>query len=194
MPRSRLEREYVLNALLATFIRAIRVGVVNPAHSAVVLAHYDRLGSGFDTNIKVIIDFLRDLGMFRGQGQTVVEVVTRALEEVRHTNTWSIFIILTIGQAFCLFLDDAVHTDEHAVALARALNSCFVIRGAQLAIIKRLESECVVEVHTRSISWVIERLSAYNIATNNMAKKTLLFFRVFQQLLSPVDSRDALKM
>lgn len=82
MPRTRLEREYVLNSLLATFIRAIRVGVVNPLHSAVVLAHYDRLGSGFDTNIKVVIDFLRDLGMFRSEGQVVAEVVGRALQEV----------------------------------------------------------------------------------------------------------------
>ena len=95
MPRSRLEREYILNALLATFIRAIRVGVVNPTHSAVVLAHYDRLGSGFDTNIKVIIDFLRDVGMFRGQGHIVAEVVIRALQEVRP------FISRMFGQSEC---------------------------------------------------------------------------------------------
>jgi hypothetical protein len=102
MPRSRLEREYVLNALLATFIRAIRVGVINTTHSAIVLAHYDHLGSGFDTNIKVVIDFLRDLGMFRGQGHIVAEVVTRALQEVRISKP------TTCGYSECCF-------DRHSV-------------------------------------------------------------------------------
>lgn len=82
LPRSRLEREYILNALLATFIRAIRIGVLNPSHGAVVLAHYDRLGSGFDTNIKIVVDFLRDLGMFKAQGRVVASVIVQALEEV----------------------------------------------------------------------------------------------------------------
>jgi hypothetical protein len=72
----------MLNALLATFIRAIRVDALNPSHGAVVLAQYDRLGSGFDINIKVIVDFLRDLGMFKAQGRVVAAVIVQALQEV----------------------------------------------------------------------------------------------------------------
>jgi cohesin complex subunit SA-1/2 len=86
-----------------------------------------------------------------------------------------------------------VHTDELALALARALNACFVVRGAQLAVIRRLDSEHVVDVHTSSISWVIDRLSA-NGSTSKKGKRAVLFFRLLQQLLSTVDSRDALKM
>jgi cohesin complex subunit SA-1/2 len=80
------------------------------------------------------------------------------------------------------------------VGLARALNSCFAIRGAQLVVIKRLESERLVEVHINSISWIVERLSGHDVSTNRMAKRSLLFFRMLQQLLSTVDSRDVLKM
>ena len=94
-----------------------------------------------------------------------------------------------------LFLDGHVHVEEHAVALARALASCFVVRGAQLSVIKRLESEHVVEVHTNSISWIVKRISTYeNNKNNKMRTKALLFFRTLQQLLVTVDSRDALKM
>lgn len=56
--------------------------MLNPSHGAVVLAHFDRLGSGFDATIKVIIDFLRDIGMFQGQGEVVADVIVRALQEV----------------------------------------------------------------------------------------------------------------
>lgn len=83
-----------------------------------------------------------------------------------------------------------MHTDEHAVALARALGACFVVRGAQLSVIKRLESDHVVEVHISSISWIVERLAS----TSKGMKKKLLLFRLLQQLLSTLDSRDALKM
>lgn len=83
LSRTRLEREYVLNSLLATFIRALRVGVLNAGHCAVVLAQYGRFGMGFDSTIKVVIEFLRDLGMFKEQGQLVFEIIVRAMQEVK---------------------------------------------------------------------------------------------------------------
>jgi cohesin complex subunit SA-1/2 len=63
-------------------------------------------------------------------------------------------------------MDDLVHVDEHVVALARTLSSCFVVRGAQLSVIKRLESEHVVEVHTSSISWIVKRIATYENSKN----------------------------
>ncbi|KIJ37056.1 hypothetical protein M422DRAFT_61048 [Sphaerobolus stellatus SS14] len=178
LPRSRLEREYILNALLAAFIRAIRVGVLNPSHSAVVLAHYGHLGSGFDATIKVVIDFLRDIGMFQGEGKTVSEILVRTLQE-----------------SFEMSLDGSRDSNEHTVALARALTSCFVIRGAQLSVIKRLDGEHVVVVHLNSISWIVKKLAAYEATQNKkMIRRALHFFRALQQMLSTVESRDALKI
>jgi len=95
-----------------------------------------------------------------------------------------------------LFLDGLVDYEDHTIALARALSSCFSLRGAQLAIIKRLDSEHVVNIHVSSISWIVKRLATYETAKNKkMAKKTLMFFRVLQQLVAvSMESRDALKM
>ena len=94
-----------------------------------------------------------------------------------------------------LFMDDQVHVEEHAIALARALAPCLVVRGAQLFVIKRLESEHVVDIHTSSISWIVKRILTYqNNKNKKMRAKAVLFFRTLQPLLVSVTSRDALKM
>lgn len=67
---------------ISTFLRAIRAGAVHVRHSAVLLAHYGRLGPAFDLCTKVIIDTLREEGMYRENGDIVVEIVTQALKEV----------------------------------------------------------------------------------------------------------------
>jgi cohesin complex subunit SA-1/2 len=86
-------------------------------------------------------------------------------------------------------------TEEHTVALAKALLSSFVIRGAHLSITRRLASEHVVEIHKILISWVLKRIAAYD-KNNNKAKRAtaLAFFRALIQLLATIQSRDALKM
>jgi len=68
---------------ISTFLRAIRAGAVHVRHGAVLLAHYGRLGPAFDLCTKVIIDSLREEGMYRENGDIVVEVVTQTLKEVR---------------------------------------------------------------------------------------------------------------
>lgn len=83
LTRSRLEQEYVFMGMISTFLRAIRAGAVHVRHGAVLLAHYGRLGPAFDLCTKVIIDSLREEGMYRENGDIVVEVVTQALKEVR---------------------------------------------------------------------------------------------------------------
>lgn len=94
-----------------------------------------------------------------------------------------------------MFLDDVIHEDDHTVALAKALASCFVIRGAQLSVVKRLQSQYVVGVHLSSISWIIKRLANYAANNNNkMVKKGVLFFRSLQHLVSTIESRDVLQM
>lgn len=92
-------------------------------------------------------------------------------------------------------MDDVVHTDDHTVALARAFTACFVIRGAQLSIVKRLETEHIVNIHKSCISWIIKRCAGYDAVKNRkLLRHAVLFFRSLQQLLSTVESRDALAM
>ncbi|KAG0699163.1 hypothetical protein DFH29DRAFT_1070800 [Suillus ampliporus] len=178
LTRIRLEQEYVFMGTISTFLRAIRAGAVHVRHSAVLLAHYGRLGPAFDLCTKVIIDSLREEGMYRENGDLVVNVVTQALKE-----------------SFTLVLDSIVRGEERVVALAKQLGQSFMIRGAQLSIIKKLDSQYIVQTHTNLLTWIVKRIGTYEAAKNKKARKTaILFFKVLQPLLAAVDSRDALKI
>ena len=81
--RTLLEEEYLFMDVMSTFLRAIRAGAIHIRHGATLIAHYGRLGPAFDVCSKVIVDVLRDEGMANNNGEIVVSVLTRALEEVR---------------------------------------------------------------------------------------------------------------
>ena len=80
--RSQLEKEYVFIGVVTTFLRAIRAGVIHFRHAATVLAHHGRLGPTFDLCSKVIIEILREEGMYKDNGEIVVAVVCQAIQEV----------------------------------------------------------------------------------------------------------------
>ena len=80
--RAQLEKEYVFIGVVTTFLRAIRAGVIHFRHAATILAHHGRLGPTFDLCSKVIIEILREEGMYKNNGETVVAVVCQALQEV----------------------------------------------------------------------------------------------------------------
>lgn len=67
---------------MSTFLRAIRAGAIHVRHGAILLAHYGRLGPSFDLCTKIIVEILREAGMFNDDGDLVVLVVTQALQEV----------------------------------------------------------------------------------------------------------------
>lgn len=69
--------------VISTFLRAIRAGAINVRHGAVLLAHYGRLGWTFDECSKVMVDVLREEGMYNQNPDTLVAVVSQAISEVR---------------------------------------------------------------------------------------------------------------
>lgn len=102
---------------------------------------------------------------------------------------------LTGSQAFTLVLDSYVADETNTVALAKLLASSFSIRGAQLSIVRRIESQYIVQVHTTLLTWIGKRLAAYEKNNNKRSRKTaILFFKALTPLLTPLDSREALKM
>ncbi|KAI0752734.1 hypothetical protein C8Q80DRAFT_1248983 [Daedaleopsis nitida] len=174
--RSQLEKEYVFIGVVTTFLRAIRAGVIHFRHAASVLAHYGRLGPTFDLCSKVIVEILREEGMYKNNGEAVVAIICQTLQE-----------------SFTLYLDSVASTEEHSIALGKALSACLLIRGAQLAVVRRLESKYVVEIQTNSLSWVGKRLGGYESVKNKKARnKCIKFFRVLLPLLSSLDTRDSL--
>ena len=94
-----------------------------------------------------------------------------------------------------LYLDGIVRTADHSVALGKLCASCFVIRGAQLSVVRRLDSAHVVNVHTGALNFVCKRIAAYASANNKRARnRALVFFKVLSPMLTALEARDALKM
>ncbi len=77
-----LEREYLFIDVISTFLRAIRAGVISVHHGAALLAHYGRFGAAFHSCVKVVIDVLREEGLMGNNGEIIVMVATKAIQEV----------------------------------------------------------------------------------------------------------------
>jgi len=80
--------------VISTFLRAIRAGAIHPGHSAVLLTHHGRLGVAFDHCSKTVVNILREEGMYKGHGDIVVDVITRALKDVSSTTFHTVTLIL----------------------------------------------------------------------------------------------------
>jgi cohesin complex subunit SA-1/2 len=190
-----LEQEYQFMATVSTFLRAIRAGAVHVKHSDVLLANHGRLGPAFDLCTKVIIDVLREEGMYNDNGEIVVEVIKKALLEVcgrLHGDTTS---SNGLPQSFSLVMDSVVKDEERTVNLAKQLASSFIIRGAQLAVVRKLDGKYIAKAHKDLLKETIKNISACEKSKNKKRLHTaVLFFKVLVPLLSAVESRDALAM
>lgn len=69
-----------------------------------------------------------------------------------------------------------------------------MMRGAQLAVVRKLEGQHTVAIHTQLLGWIVKRLGAYEGNKNSKKDTAILFFKVLQPLLTPLDNRDALAM
>jgi cohesin complex subunit SA-1/2 len=67
---------------VSAFLQAVYTGAIGIRHSAVLLAHYGRLGETFDLCLKTLIDVLRDEGMFQDNGTLVADVIIQAICDV----------------------------------------------------------------------------------------------------------------
>ena len=72
---------------MSTFLRAIRAGAVHVRHGAVLLAHFGRFGSIFDECSKIMVEVLREEGMFNRHPDAVVSVATQSIKEVFFLDT-----------------------------------------------------------------------------------------------------------
>ncbi|RXW15379.1 hypothetical protein EST38_g10469 [Candolleomyces aberdarensis] len=176
--RTLLEREYLFVDVITTFLRAIRVGTIAVQHGAVLLSHYGRLGASFDACAKVIVDMIKEEGLSKNNGELVVNVATKSLQE-----------------AFTLVLEGAVSDETESLQLAKLLSQCFVLRGSQLSVLRRLDAQYIVQIHINLLNWVAKRLKAYESNKNKRLKKaSILFFRLLVPLVNGIDDEHALKI
>ncbi|KAJ7135430.1 hypothetical protein C8R43DRAFT_1020987 [Mycena crocata] len=175
---SQLLNEYSFLELIVTFLRAIKSGVLHVRHTAILLAHYGRLGATIDPFAKLIMEILREEGMANENGDAVVVVITQALRE-----------------AFTLVLDGIVSDESNVIQLAKQLAPTFILRGAHLAVLKKLDAQYIVQIHTMSLSWIAKRIAAYETNSNKKALRVAItFFKALVPLLTVLQSRDAMKI
>ena len=91
-------------------------------------------------------------------------------------------------------MDGVVKTEEHAVALAKLLASSFLIRGAQLTVVRKIDGQHVIDLHTSSISWIWKRIAQYDSSNKKARNRSIVFFKLLLPLLTALDSRDSLAM
>ena len=79
--------------------------------------------------------------------------------------------------------------------MAKLLSQCFVLRGSQLSVLRRLDAQFIVQIHINLLNWIAKRLKAYESNKNKRLKKTsILFFRLLVPLVNGIDDEHALKM
>lgn len=108
----------------------------------------------------------------------------------------SLYPVLTPScQAFDLYLDSGSVPEERIVSLSRLLVGSIVVRGAQLAIIKRLPTDDHVRIHTDAAVYIVAKLSSFESTKRKESRnKALSFFKALSNLLIGIDGKGALKM
>lgn len=97
-------------------------------------------------------------------------------------------------KAFNVHRHSKTNDDTKFAALGKLLSSCFILRGGQLTILRRLDVQLLVEIHTSLLSWIIKQIGARPSSNSKDLKSLLSFFQGLVPLVSAVQNRDALRM
>lgn len=62
---------------------ALHVGIIDIRHASVILIHYDRFGAAFDQWARLLVQDLRDEGIYSNNATVVAQIVTESLHGVR---------------------------------------------------------------------------------------------------------------
>lgn len=76
------QRDYTFLQLVAAFVGAIRVGVMDIEQAKEPLAHYGRFGDAYDSLVRTLADSLRNEGIYNRDATTVQHVIREALQNV----------------------------------------------------------------------------------------------------------------
>ncbi|SCV69509.1 BQ2448_2529 [Microbotryum intermedium] len=161
------------------FVRAMHSGVIDLRHAAVILPHFERFGPVYDSWCRLLVQDLRDEGIYAKSGELVVNVVTASL------------------QTACELLIDAESkvSDEQLVAVGRLLSTATAVRGAQLAIVRRLPAEELVDLHTTALRYVLRKVANLDQANKSTTRnRALSYFKALAHLLLGVEGRSALTL
>ncbi|GHJ88769.1 hypothetical protein NliqN6_5171 [Naganishia liquefaciens] len=176
--------------LIWSYISAMRAGVLESLHAGILLKEYGRLDKAFDAGLQVVIEILQDEGIYNGDGETVVKVIGKALEE-----------------SFDYHLDaDSNPEPTTTLGLAKLVTPAFFIHKSHFRIERKLAADNVVDFHEDGIAFCLKKYAALARSEKNVKDKTtkdrlkkreqacLSYFKVLAVLVPALTGRDALKV
>ncbi len=91
-----------------------------------------------------------------------------------------------------MYLNGRSASEDHTLNLAKALQGALLIRGPQLSVIQRLDSDSLTSLHHDSIDWVIRKIRGYESINNkNLRNSAIQFFHILVPLLPAVSKSEA---
>ena len=176
-PRSlhELAKSHAFAEVTSEFTKAVRIGVIELRHAAVILAHVHRFPQPYDECGRFLADALREVAVQGDEGDMVATVVIDALREA-HT----------------LYLDGKVPAEDQLLALARKLGSAIVVRGPHLSIAKRIDSDALVRIHLDTIADAIAKGAAADVGADESPAPAFVLFKALGLMLAGITGREAL--
>lgn len=71
---------------ISPFVRAIRAETIDLRHASVILVHFEQFGAVFDQWVRVLIQDLRDEGVYGRQGEAVARIIFETFRDVRRSS------------------------------------------------------------------------------------------------------------
>ncbi|GMK54854.1 hypothetical protein CspeluHIS016_0114400 [Cutaneotrichosporon spelunceum] len=182
------QRDIFFFELVAAFVSALCIGVIDVEQAKEPLTHYGRFGATYDQLVKRLVDVLRDEGIYNGEATTVQHVASEALQN-----------------SFSIFLDSSEDTEPEApIALARLCAQAFIVPGLHFTVIKQIHPDDVYDLHVQNLDWMFNKVTTLNkqLAASKDSRtrlvkqraRILMYLKPLALLLGPIMGRDALRI
>lgn len=171
-----LQRQMDFVSGLSHYIGAIRLGIVHVQFSVAMLSRFGRLGHLYDACLRVLVETIREVGINEGKPGRACKVIMDSLWEAH--------------SLYCL--DETTSDESTLINLAKMLSSSLVVRGAQLAVLKKVDGQAVVEMHRRGTRLAFEKLQRQS--SQESQQQILVFFKAISQLLISIEPREAISI
>ncbi|KAK4699710.1 cohesin complex subunit SA-1/2, partial [Phenoliferia sp. Uapishka_3] len=176
--QARLVAAATFNRIISGFVRAIHNEVISIQHASVILIHFERFDTTLDQWCKLLVQDMRDEGIYGNEGAAIARV-----------------IVETLKGATEMLLDAPDASDERLVVISRLLSGAVVVRGAQLALVKRLRTVDHVQLHSDALAYIVKKFAVLREGKKKEAStRALSFFKALGNLLIGLDGQGALKV
>lgn len=98
-------------------------------------------------------------------------------------------------QAATLFIESSDASEERVTVLARLLGNSLIVRGVQLAIVKRVSAVHQIKINVDCATWLVKKIASYESSKRlSQRNKAILCFKGMSHLVFGLEGRNALSM